>query len=1841
MTAPDSPPPEGQVAVVGMAGRFPGAPDLDAYWRMVAEGRPAVRDLSDAELRRSGVDEAWIGHRDYVKAAAVLDDIDRFDASFFDMSPREAAVLDPQHRLFLETCWHALEHAGLLTPDAGPSHVGVFGGAGGVMAGYLPEVLRASGRLPDPTASVEHLGVDKDFLATRVSYKLHLTGPALTVQTACSTSMVAVHLACQSLLNGECSVALAGGVTVRVPAAAGYFHREGGILSPDGRCLPFDENASGTLFGSGVAAAVLKPLEDALRDGDTVYATILGTAVNNDGGGKASYGAASVTGQLGAMRQALAVSGIDPATIGYVEAHGTGVPMGDPIEIAALRRALGADTASAIGSVKALVGHLEAAAGVAGLVKAVLALHHGVIPPSPYFTRPNPQLHLDRTAFDVNRGPVEWAGAPRRAAVNSLGIGGTNAFAVLQQAPAPAPRPDAPRPQGELLTVSARTAEGLRDLARAWADRLREPGADLPDLAHTSQVGRRRFPHLVSVTADSAATAADRLDSWLAGGLALLHREEAAQGRPRIAFLYSGQGSQYPRMALGLYRDQPLFKAAVDRYVPEFVALTGVDPLTVLADAELLGRAELLQPAFFLMQVALTELWERLGVRPDAVVGHSLGEYAAACAAGVFDAADGLRLVARRGRAVADLPQAGRMVAVGGADLAEVEALVAACDGPAAVAAHNAPDRLTVSGSESAIAALEEEFAARGRHTRPLDTTHAFHSPLMEPAAARLRAAAREIAHAAPRLPFVTNVTGAPAAPDEMGPEYWARQLTAPVRFADGIAALLEGGATHFVEIGPAGTLAALGRLQSAGHAGAWLPTLGRKEPDTQSLLAAAARLVADGARIDWPAYFRPFGHRRVAAPLYPFARQRHWVDGRAGTAAAPTTGGDALALRRLALPQSSERRFETRVGTAALRCLDDHVILGRPVVPGAYHTACLLEAATDVAGAVVEDLVFPRALLPGTGEHTLQVVVQPAADAWSAARVLGLDPGAAPHGEGSWQVHGEGRVRALDPAGARRTPERAGVPGDGQRPYDVDRLYADLRDAGYRFGPSFRWIERLALLEQETFGEVTLTAPSARERTMALLDSCIQTAIAAAAVREPFGGRVLLPFRVERAVFHALGAEAPDCGRVRVAPRVLDGHRMVADVWLTDRDGRALLELTGLELRFLDGAQLTGTDMVGLVHTDGWEECPAPAAGRLDGSRWIVLGDGHGYGGHLAAGIRERGGQCTVVETGTAFVHDGDHCVLDPAEPDQWARLLRETGEARLVHCLALGSTRYDDAGTRALCGSLPAAVQAADRVGRPPAGITLVTCGAVPVLDAAEVRDPHPAMVWGLGRSLALELPELDVTLCDVDPGDPVASLRLLATTLADPGLPAETAVRQGRLYRTALRRDTSAGRDTARLSGRGCHLVTGGLGALGLRTAAWLAGRGARHVALASRGEPDPEAQSAVAQLRNSGVEVTVVGLDVTDEAAVGELVARAEKEWGGLRGVVHAAGVVDDAVVSRLDWASFARVLSPKVTGCLNLHRATLDCELEEFVLFSSTAALLGSPGQAHYAAGNAFLDAFAHYRRALGLPSLSVGWGPWSIGMADRMDRHLQDRLASSGFTPLEPEAAFAALDRALAGGQAQVGVFRLDWDRYRDRYPTGRSPQSPSRPDRSAGEGTHGAGPGLRHDWAYASAEQRAERAAGYLRTVLADRLGVSPAAIRPEVSLTGLGLDSLLAVEVRSRIRRDLDVDLPLTGLLDADAFHHLVQVLLQRLDESGAGADVAGPAAGDPARPGPHPAGTPLDAAPAGAAGTESGSGAGPGGALSPSEAERLLSCLDTLDDAEIRALEQLLADREAEEE
>ncbi|MEU0953273.1 type I polyketide synthase [Streptomyces niveus] len=1851
----------GLVAVVGMAGRFPGAGDLDRFWANVVAGRHAMRDLTDDELRASGVDSGWLDHPGYVKTAAVLDDADRFDAGLFDISPREAALMDPQHRVFLETCWEALEHAGRLTPYGGSS-VGVFGGAGGVLAGYLPDVLGTGGRFADSTASLEHLGNDKDFLATRVSYKLGLTGPGLTVQTACSTSLVAVHLACQSLLLGECDTAVAGGVTVRVPSLAGYLHQDQGILSPDGRCRPFDAAARGTVFGSGAGAVVLRPLSAALRDRDTVYAVIRGTAVNNDGGDKTSYGASTVDGQLAAMRQALTVAEIPPATIGYVEAHGTGTLLGDPLEVTAIRRALGDGAACAVGSVKALVGHLEAAAGIAGLIKTVQALHHGVIPPSPHVSELNPRLRLDGSALYINREPVPWGSGPRRAAVNSLGIGGTNAFAVLEQAPVPAAETSAALPR-EVITVSAKTDESLDAAVGRWAGRLRSADdGELADLAHTSQVGRRRLPRRVSVLAATPGEAADELTAWLERrpGKAVRATRTSA---PRIAFLFSGQGGQYPAMAAELHERHGGFRDSVDRRAALFHELTGVHPRDALCDRDpapgLLNRAEILQPALFLFQIALFELWTSWGVRPHAVAGHSLGEYAAACAAGVFTAEDGLRLVAERGAVIAGAAAPGGMIAVRCPDAGQLRELIRPHGDDLAVGGHNAPELFSLSGTAEALA----QVRARCRELRwavvELDVTHAFHSPLMAPAAEALREAAGRIPHHPPRLPFViSGPADSGARPGAVDGDYWARQLVSTVRFNDTLDTLHADGVTTFLEIGPGNALTGFGRARRAADT-SWLPGPDSRRSAWVTLQQSLVQLDADGARVDWEAFQAPLNRRRTTAPTYPFARERHWIGDGGSTApraSAPRAAarslpaGDLTALRRIALPGSPQRRWESGADTRAPEFLGDHVLLGRIVVPGAYHTACLLEAYAGRRPVLVEDLVFPRALVLDDEPGSLQIVLDEARDGVSDARVLGLRPGAPAHADSAWTVHAQGRV-SLAPDdgpgtdGGRNTtaaPETG--PDTWTRSVPGTELYEHLDRLAYGLGPAFRWIRELRLRDDRVEADVRVPDfldPAGRPARTVLIDVCVQTAIGVSVLGMNALDGLLLPFRADRAVFRPVD-RVPRTARVRATvrstadPTATDPSALL-DVRIEDTEGRPLVELTGLELRRVAPHLVTGTGAPATVHNQSWQ----PLDGTADGAsragtgdplpeRWLVLGDRQGRWKSAVTALEARGAHCAVLLDGAAeTIEDPTRTVLsvtDPADPEAVAAALSRwsaggpegdpaAGPLGVLHCLGLDLTgaEPDAVLLRRALGAVPALLQALDRRGwAPPALLALVTAGAVAADGPASAPHPQQFTLWGAGRGAVHELPDTDVRLVDTDPG---GSLEPLAEVLARPAAEAsETVLRAGRILvpRLGNRRTTAGEEFTARPDGS--YLITGGLGALGLDTARWLAGHGARHLVLAGRGAPGEEALRTLTELENAGTRCLVVAADIAEPADTDRLMKEIRNAGAPLRGVFHAAGVVEDAMLSGLRWDAFDRVLAAKTAGAWNLHRATLDEDLDHFVLYSSTAALLGSAGQAHYAAGNAFLDALAHHRAGRGLPALSIGWGPVTAGMTARLDRRHRDRMAAAGFTLIDPRRVLTALGRLLAEGTHDPahGVFELDWETHLARFPPDRRPAN--RPRTAAAPATRRPADApspveLLREWDTSGEPRRRELTTAYLARTLTHRVGVDTAALDGAASLTALGVDSMIAIEIRGQVRADVGVDLPLSLLLEDEPVSRVEDALHAEL------ARVR--PAGSPAAADAHTA-PPADHA----------------GRLTAEAAGELLATLHHLDSAGLAAVAALLA-------
>ncbi|MFK0180549.1 amino acid adenylation domain-containing protein [Streptomyces xanthochromogenes] len=1055
MTNDDKNLPQHAVAVVGMSLRVPGARTLADFWRNLRDGVESLTTFAPEELRAAGVGEERLAQPGFVPSFGALEDAAGFDATLFGFTPREAQMLDPQHRLFLECAWEALEHAGRPS-DAGEDVTGVYAGVG--ESSYLLRNLLPHDGLVDRIGAFQTgLGNDKDFLPTRVSYKLDLRGPSVSVQTGCSTSLVAVHLACQALASGECDVALAGGATVVASQDQGYTHEEGGVLSRDGHVRAFDADASGAVPASGAGVVVLKRLSDALADGDVVHAVIRGTAINNDGARKVGFTAPSVEGQADVIAEALAVAEVDAGTVSYVEAHGTGTLLGDPIEVTALNSAFaGAGKGIALGSVKTNIGHLDTAAGVVGMIKTVLALGAREIPPSLHCSTPNPRLGLDDGPFHVNTRLTPWNGDVLRAGVSSFGIGGTNAHVVLEQAP-PAAAADRAGAGAQLLPLSAATPGALAATASRLADHLRaHPDVRLDDVAHTLQQGRWALPHRCTVVAADADAAVAGLVEQAA---APRRATPCAAGRETV-FAFSGQGTQRVDLAAALYAREPLFRAEVDRAAELLATELGLDIRSLLHPTEaeredaraVIDETRYAQPALFVVEYALAALWNSWGVRPSGLIGHSLGELVAACVAGVFSLEDALRLVAVRGRLMQDAP-AGAMLAVP-LPHAELEPLL----GPdLCLAAVNGPAQCVVSGPEHAVAAFEDLLNGNGTDSKRLRTSHAFHSHLMDAAAAAFEREVAGVRLAAPRLPLVSNVTGTWITDEEAtSPSYWARQLRGTVRFHDGLRTLCEDGAL-LLEIGPGKVLTSLARLGRDGQAAvASLPGGGASDAHAE-LLRAAGDAWSQGVSLEWDALHGDAQPRRVPLPTYPFERERYWIDPPLG---APSdldgAGAEGLSVRGFrrvapAAPWPGAARGRWIVVPDAAGILDE--LAGRLCAGGARVTVCAADGLDALAALPAADEA-PAAIVLGTllGDTTHR----DAADALAALdRFTGTPQGAAARvvvvTSGALDVTGEEELQpwnAQSVAWAQNAPSGSRVlvdVGSAAAPGLTDRLLAEL----------------------------------------------------------------------------------------------------------------------------------------------------------------------------------------------------------------------------------------------------------------------------------------------------------------------------------------------------------------------------------------------------------------------------------------------------------------------------------------------------------------------------------------------------------------------------------------------------------------------------------------------------------------------------------------------------------------------------------------------------------------------------------------------------------------------------
>lgn len=1788
------------IAIVGMACRFPGAEDHRAYWRNLCNGHESITALTDEELAAAGVPTELLQDPAYVKAASTLPDIDQFDAAFFEYSPAEARVMDPQQRLLLEVAWETFEDAGY-RPGAAARPVGVFVGSGGVVTSYLVDRLSASSAVPGQTGSLAHIGNDKDFLSTRISYKLNLTGPSINVQTACSTSLVAVHLACQTILAGECDMALAGAATVRVPQRIGYVSRKGDILSPDGHCRAFDAEAQGTIFGSGVGAVLLKDLGAAIADRDNIYAVIRGSAINNDGADKVSYTASNVAGQTRAMVEAMLVADVSPDDIGYVECHGTGTIVGDPLEINALTRAFRTKTNRrgfcAIGSVKTNIGHLEQTAGIASLIKVALTLKNGKIPPSLNFRTPNPKIDLAASPFFVSTKCLDWPkDHPRLAAVNSLGLGGTNAFALLEQAPDLAAERAADNVPLHVFTLSAKTNGALAASIRrhhAWLEGRSD--AELSAICFTLSSGRNSFPHrfarLVSSVEQLRAALADELQRDPAQV-----SQVPAGGKRRLAFLFSGQGSQHAGMAAELYRHQPVFQTIVDRcavLLRDRLERPLLDVLFAPADgADAIHETAYTQPALFVVQAALTELYRSWGIVPDAVLGHSVGEFAAAYYAGAYTLEDALSLITERARLMQSLPRAGAMAAIF-ADESAVVASLGNADS-IAIAAVNAPGNTVISGERDAVAAAVAQFATLGIESQPLTVSHAFHSPLMQPIMDEFGRIAATIPAQGPQLPWISTTSGA-AFTEPPDASYWCNHARNAVRFQRGMQALAQSGIDDFIEIGPGRALLALGR-QCLDGPRAWLGSLGNKRrSDSGEILTTLCKLYVRGYDIDWDGFNSPRHERRVSLPTYPFERRRYWLENDAGAQQRGSFSADMSSAGRRLRSALPETQFETVCSLARFDYLGDHRIYGMPILPFTAGLATLCDAARQHFGTdqvALANLQYREALvLPESGERVVQSILAPVDAATAEIRLasIGTDPA------DTWRTHMVGMARNgvsnQGDGGTSAALDQIRMRCPGSLPTEV--YYKTLREIGLQYGPSFRAIEELRRGQGEVLTRVRLPPhlEGAHALHPALLDACLHVY---PALIDDYGNferaprglhHTYLPISIER-----FRSSRPGAGEVWVhavrRPAQDDPQIVTIDIAVYREDGTQAATLEGLSLKQLPPEALAPHASQGRpdwLYQLQWVERPPlrqPSPDRPSGapSGWLILADQAGVGAALADMLTHRGEICRLVSLSDVVGHQAGRSWTpdDLVKPfaafvagfAQQSVPLR--GVVDLWPCdVATDHLTFEElqesqkivAGTAlALFRAVAEARSQSDSGPR----IWLASRNVVPALPDDPPAEAAAGALWGVGRSAALEHPHIWGGLVDLEATErssPSSVATALLLELLSGDGEDQVALRAGRRFAARFVRaaDPPAAGNPFDVEGR--YLITGGLGALGVEVAKWLVTRhGIKHLLLVSRrGEDDPNAQPVRRELAALGAEATIHMADVTSEQDVRRLLDWIKTSGRPLRGLFHCAGLLDDGIIMQMDWQKFDRVAAPKVAGGWLLHELTRELELSHFVVFSSILSLIGSAGQANYSAANAFLDALVARRRAQGLPALALNWGPWDeTGLATISGEKGRAIWRARGTEYISHDVGQRALGLLAGSSVAHAAITLTQWPTFFQQFT--KVPPLYGELQKEIGVG--GATGGLAGDAATikdrlneAPGSERRELLIAFVRQQAMKTLGITDTidANRP---LRELGLDSLMSVTLVNRLESALGIRISAVKVIRGPSVAQVVDDILPELN-------------------------------------------------------------------------------------
>ncbi len=1782
------------IAIIGMDCRFPGgANSPEAYWQLLQNEVDAIRE---APVERWGEDAIRdLGPQSTaekpVQWGGFIDQVDQFDPYFFGISPREAISMDPQHRLLLEVTWNALERAGQPPQKLAGSKTGVFASI------YQNDFSWHLGRAETLDAYTVS-GNAHSLAVNRLSYLLDLQGPSLAVDTACSSSLVAVHLACSSLRTGECDLALAGGVNLILVPASTEALVKWGMLAADGRCKTFDTHADGFVRGEGCGVVVLKRLANAIADGDNILAVIRGTAVNQDGRTNV-FTAPNGLSQQAVIRQALRNALVEPAQVNYVETHGTGTALGDPIEVEGLSEVYSEgrsqDSPCVLGAVKTNIGHLEAAAGIAGLIKTVLCLQHQAIPANLHFTQLNQHITLDQTQFVIPQKLRPWpAGEKTRyAGVSSFGMGGTNAHVILEEAPLiPRKQPPSDNDRPLLLPVSARSPAALRALAQSYATLLENTNAPLAAICATASLRRAHHPHRLAVVGNSPQAMAEQLRAWATGQPAPnVVTGLATARRPRLAFAFPGQGSQWRGMGRQLLQADPTFRTTIEACAAALAPHTDWSLLDQLAGRgpDRLNELGVIQPVLWAMQVALAAVWQERGLRPDVVIGHSMGEVAAATVAGMLPLSEAARLIARRSRLLQQLVGQGVMALVE-LPVAEAMALLAPWATDVAVAVCNSPRSCVLAGAPGPLAELLAQVSERGVFWRYVKVDVASHSPQVDAILPALATELGVMETAVGQIPLRSTVRGTRLRGPELTASYWVDNLRQPVQFWDAVATEAADGPLVVLEVSPHPILAPLVAqgMAEAKLTGSALGTLRREQDELAAFALSLAELYVAGVPLAWERLVPPT-NLLVNLPTYPWQRERFWPEPAkpsrqlARSPLADRSHGHPLLGEERSVAYAPQTRiFEHYLDLDSLDYLRDHSVQGVVIFPAAgYIELCLaaLRSTYRQQPFSITDMAISRMLtLQEEKPRQVQVVLHrhdPEVEIQIYSRL----------GEGEhthWQLHVRAKAQ-LERGDAPPVPALSELRDVQVVPIDVGSHYQALAMHGLEYGPAFRAIEQVLPLPSAAFGRLQLDASLADHANRynvhpVLLDACFQLLAASAATQvvDQSDTTTYLPVGADRIMLYAQPSTAA-WGYVRLC-----AEHSKADAFLLADDGAVVFAALGLRLQPIATA-VPPPPPYSALYVPSWQEQPHPAPAAAPDGTWLVFSDASQAARRLLGQLRNADARCVCVVSGNEYQQqEADLYHIDPSNGDHFVQLFRDVAQSddtAIRHVLYLwGATNLKpatatvadfSANNRQGVIGLLHLVQALTQAQLPNSPrLWVVTRGAQAVTPDDTLCGLAQAPLWGLTRTLSYEIADLRASLIDLDVEDRDDQAALLMQECLADSAENQIAVRNGRRYvaRLAQWDIDSAAQNGA--SGRvemqsdGTYLVVGGLSGLGLATSRWLAEQGARHLVLVGRRSPSPAAERVITELQSHGVSIVVRQTDIADAAQTRALFAEIDTSMPALRGIIHSAAVLDDGLIVHQNEERFKRVMAAKIDGSWNLHCETQDRDLDFFVLFSSGASIMGSPGQANYAAANAFQDGLVAYRRSRGLPGLAINWGPWSeIGQAAAQSNR-GERLASQGVLSITPQQGLLLLEAMLATAEPQIAVLPLDVQKLQAildlpgqppllvelvRQALAAQPMAVQVQQASA----------LRDKVLKAASSERGQIITDYLLEQVAEVLRISAARLDAQQPINLFGIDSLMALELKRRIEFASGSTLSVVQLLQGPSIADLATEILRAITQ------------------------------------------------------------------------------------